>query len=118
MLVLNYLRNKKLNWGALPALLFFISCSRDERPLTDLEKKGKTVYATNCTSCHNPDPRIPGSLGPEIAGASLELLQARVLHKTYPAGYTPKRESRLMPELPYLEKDLPALEAYLKSFVK
>lgn len=102
----------------LISLISLTGCSRDERPLTDLEKKGKTVYATNCTSCHNPDPRRPGSLGPEIADSSLELLKARVLHKSYPAGYKPKRDSKLMPELPFLEKDLPALEAYLKSFAK
>lgn len=123
MLVLNFLQSKiDINKGALRALLFVLassfiaSCAKDDRALTDLEKRGKTVYSTNCTSCHNPDPRRPGSLGPEVAHSSLELLQARVLHKTYPAGYKPKRDSKLMPELPFLEKDLPALEAYLKSF--
>ena len=49
------------------------------------------------------DPRTDGSLGPAVAGASLELLTARVLRAEYPAGYTPKRETRVMVPLPHLE---------------
>ena len=99
--------------------LFFFSCSKNEsRPLTPLESQGKAAYMSVCIACHNPDPRLAGSVGPEIAGSSLELITARVLHKSYPVGYKPKRQSGLMPALPTLEKDIPALHAYLNSFNK
>ena len=76
--------------------------------------RGRAVYVANCTACHNPDPSLPGGLGPEVAGSSTELLEARLLHNTYPPGYTPKRDSRVMMALPYLKDDIPALAAYLK----
>lgn len=87
-----------------------------EAPLSDLAKKGKGTFLANCIACHNPDPRLPGSIGPDIAGSSLELLQARVLTRSYPPGYTPKRKSAQMPDFPQLAADIPALHAYLNSF--
>ncbi|RPJ79452.1 MAG: cytochrome c [Alphaproteobacteria bacterium] len=110
----------KLIQGAillLPVLLLS-SCNKNAKPLTALEARGKTAYVSNCTTCHNPDPRLVGSVGPEIADSSLELLRARVIHQKYPDGYKPKRTSVLMPALPFLEKDIEALHAYLKSFIK
>lgn len=101
----------------LPVLLLS-GCNKNSKPLTELEARGKTAYVSNCTTCHNPDPRLIGSVGPEIADSSLELLRARVIHQKYPDGYKPKRTSDLMPALPFLEKDIEALHAYLKSFVK
>jgi mono/diheme cytochrome c family protein len=71
------------------------------------------VYVTNCAICHNVDPSVDGSLGPAVAGSSLELLEARLLRNTYPEGYTPKRDSRVMMALPYLKEDIPAMAAYL-----
>lgn len=97
-------------------LFFLLSCSKDEQILSSLENQGKNVYNINCTSCHNVDPRQPGSLGPDVAGASVELLKARVMKQSYPQGYQPKRKTRLMPLLPFVEKDIPALHAYLNSF--
>lgn len=76
---------------------------------------GRQVYAANCTACHNQDPRQAGALGPALAGSSEELLAAKVLRGVYPPGYTPKRESRAMAPLPHLEKEIPALAAYLAS---
>jgi mono/diheme cytochrome c family protein len=78
-----------------------------------LVARGRAVYVTNCSVCHNPDPGLEGSLGPAVAGASLELLEARLLRNTYPEGYTPKRDSHVMMALPYLEDDIPPLAAYL-----
>jgi len=97
--------------------VFVFSCTKEE-PLSDIAKKGKGVYMANCIACHNPNPRIAGSVGPDIAGSSEELIRARVMTKSYPPGYTPKRASHLMPELPHLEHDIPALVAYLNSFKK
>lgn len=98
---------------------FFISCSKkDTKPLSALESKGKSVFMANCITCHNQDPRLAGSLGPDIAGSSLELVTARVLHQSYPPGYKPKRATKIMPALPFLQADLPAIHAYLNSFSK
>ena len=76
---------------------------------------GREVYLGNCIACHNPDPKLDGSLGPAIAGASAELVEARVLRAEYPPGYTPKRDTRSMVAMPFLEPRLPALIAYLES---
>lgn len=97
-------------------ILLLSGCNKNSKPLTALESRGKSSYMSNCIACHNPDPRLAGSVGPDIAGSSLELVTARVLHQKYPAGYKPKRTSGLMPALPFLEGDLPALHAYLNSF--
>jgi mono/diheme cytochrome c family protein len=80
-----------------------------------LVQRGKVVYATNCTACHNPDPSQDGSLGPAITGSSHDLIEKRVLHSTYPEGYEPKRTSRVMIALPHLEPDIAALAAYLNQ---
>ncbi len=100
--------------------VFILSgCSRPNGvALSALASQGKATYMSNCIACHNPDPRLVGSIGPDVAGSSLELLTARILHKSYPLGYKPKRTSGLMPELPFLEKDIPALHAYLNSFIQ
>ena len=81
----------------------------------ELVARGKSVYNANCIACHAMDPAIDGALGPAVAGSSLELLEARVLRGGYPAGYVPKRPSRVMIPLPHLEPKLPALAAYLQS---
>lgn len=105
----------------LPVLLLSSCDKKKTRPLTALESlelRGKGSYMANCTACHNPNPRLAGSIGPDVAGSSLELITERVLHQSYPPGYKPKRTSRLMVALPFLKDDLPALHAYLNSFTK
>ena len=79
----------------------------------ELVAQGERVYNVNCIACHHRDPTQDGGLGPAIAGASEELLEARVIHGTYPPGYTPERDTRLMIPLPHLAPDIPALAAYL-----
>jgi len=81
----------------------------------ELVQIGRSTYNANCIACHAIDPTIDGALGPAVAGSSLELLEARVLRGEYPAGYTPKRPSRVMVPLPHLKGKLPALAAYLQS---
>jgi hypothetical protein len=61
------------------------------------------------------NPAQDGALGPAVAGASMELLEARILRGEYPEGYTPKRPSKIMVPLPHLEPKLPELAAYLAS---
>jgi mono/diheme cytochrome c family protein len=77
-------------------------------------ERGRTVYASQCTACHNFDPSQPGPVGPEIKGSSRELLEAKVLRGAYPRGYKPKRPTAVMPPQPQAAGDIPALAAYLK----
>jgi mono/diheme cytochrome c family protein len=81
-----------------------------------LAHHGEQVYRMMCISCHNLDPRKDGSIGPAVAGSSLELVEARVLRGSYPPGYKPKRETHQMPVYPQLATETAAIAAYLQSF--
>ena len=98
-------------------LLPLLACSQSEAggPEAALAKRGEQVFQVNCTACHARDPRSDGPVGPPVAGASLELLQAKVLRNEYPPGYTPKRDTQAMIPLKHLEPELPALAAYLEA---
>lgn len=87
-----------------------------ERSQAELVAAGRSVYNANCIACHSVDPTRDGALGPAVAGASYELIEARVLRGGYPEGYEPKRETRVMVALPHLEPRLDELAAYLESF--
>ena len=78
-------------------------------------ERGRGVYAANCTACHHPNPAREGTMGPAVAGSSAELVGARVLRGEYPEGYTPKRDTALMPPQAHLEPYLADLSAYLAS---
>lgn len=78
-------------------------------------EEGRRVYLSRCTACHNADPKLLGSIGPEVFGSSRELLEARVIHGTYPAGYKPKKPSAMMPAMPDLKDKIDALTAYLND---
>lgn len=80
-----------------------------------LAARGRVLYLSHCIACHNQNPKLNGSLGPDVWGSSKELLEARVVHGTYPAGYTPKRQSQAMPAMPHLAKELDAIVAFLSA---
>jgi mono/diheme cytochrome c family protein len=95
------------------------SCSDGSGGAADpLVARGETVYLSVCTACHNADPTKDGSLGPANAGASQELLEAKLLRGEYPPGYAPKRDSQVMPRFEKLKSDIPALAAYLAAAAK
>jgi mono/diheme cytochrome c family protein len=77
--------------------------------------RGEATYRTNCISCHNRDPNLPGPVGPAIAGASRSLIDARVLHGNYPPGYIPQRSTHTMRPLPWLNGHVDDLTAYLDA---
>jgi mono/diheme cytochrome c family protein len=80
--------------------------------------QGRIVYMTNCVVCHNPDPNLPGSQGPSIAGSSRELVEDRVLNLKYPPGYKPKRSTHAMRALPQLAGQIDNLTAFLDEAAK
>jgi mono/diheme cytochrome c family protein len=84
-----------------------------EQSPEQLASRGRAVYMANCIACHNMDPKLDGALGPAVEGSSRELLEERVLRAAYPAGYTPKRDSRTMIALPHLSNEIDSLTAYL-----
>lgn len=73
------------------------------------------IYMTYCTACHNSNPRLDGSLGPALRGSSLELIEAKVLHGTYPVGYRPKRDTNYMTRFPELKNDIKELYKFLNK---
>jgi mono/diheme cytochrome c family protein len=84
-------------------------------PALDPEaERGRQVYLGQCTACHATDPALPGPVGPPVKGSSRELLEAKLLRRTYPPGYQPKQPTAVMPAQPQLAGDIPALAAYLR----
>ena len=95
-----------------------IGCNEAETgELSELALEGKAVYLNVCIACHNANPALDGAVGPANAGASLELLEAKLLRGEYPPGYTPKRPggAGVMPKFEYLEDKIPALHAFLNE---
>ena len=112
-------QRRRMRWidAGLATALATLGCGGEaDDPQAALVKRGKVVYESVCTSCHSRNPTQDGPLGPPLAGASLALLEAKVLRNEYPPGYVPKRDSKAMVPLPHVEPDLPAIEAYLAGF--
>ena len=81
---------------------------------TDIEK-GRMVYFANCVSCHNNNPKKPGSIGPEVYGVSIDVLTQKIVSGKYPENYRPKRTSKIMPSMPHLNKEILNLHAFINS---
>jgi mono/diheme cytochrome c family protein len=96
------------------ALFTALAAGCGPRKLTPVQR-GEVLYRKNCISCHNRDPKLPGPLGPSIAGSSRALIEARVLHQSYPPGYKPQRSTHLMRSLPWLAGHIDDLTAYLAA---
>ena len=77
--------------------------------------RGKQAYMGTCIACHNMNPAVDGAIGPAVKGASRELIEAKVLRGEYPAGYTPKRTTKVMPPQPALAQSIDDLAAFLKQ---
>ena len=97
---------------AVAVALALSGCGQEK--LSPEAERGRTVYNSQCTACHNFDPSQPGAVGPEVKGSPRELLEAKVLRGSYPPGYKPKRPTAVMPPQPQVASDIPALSAYLK----
>jgi hypothetical protein len=65
---------------------------------------------------------VKGSVGPELIDAPLEVMVVKVRTGRYPevlpVGFVPKRNTKLMRKLPNLEKDVPAIHAWIQSIKK
>lgn len=91
-------------------------CSNDETAtLSEAAQRGRGVYMNVCVACHSADPAQDGSLGPNLAGTTRELLEWRVVKGAYPPGYTPKRTTGAMPAFPHLAAQIEDLHAFLRE---
>ena len=104
------MRRAPLALLALAAAL--AGCS--ESGLSPAAERGRQAYLAHCVACHNPDPAQPGPVGPALKGSSRELLEAKVLNGTYPAGYTPKRPTKVMVPIPAAAPEIASLAEYLR----
>ena len=76
---------------------------------------GRKVYFANCVSCHNNNPKLPGSIGPEVYGVQINVLTQKIVYGKYPKNYNPKRKSKIMPLMPHLNKEISNLHAFINS---
>lgn len=100
--------------GAGLIALAGLACS-DAPDMQTPAQRGETLYRNVCTTCHAQDPTQDGVLGPPVAGASVELLEAKLVRGEYPPGYEPKRTTNQMPPLVHLKDYVGDLAAYLAS---
>lgn len=99
-------------FAALSILLLSAACTGES--LSPEASRGRAAYQANCAACHSADPARDGAVGPAVKGSSRELIEARVVHGTYPPGYTPKRTTTTMVALPGLAGSVDDLAAYLR----
>jgi len=83
--------------------------------LTNDIEKGRMVYFANCVSCHNNNPKKPGSIGPAVYGVPIDVLTQKTLSGKYPENYRPKRTSKIMPLMPHLIREISNLHAFINS---
>jgi mono/diheme cytochrome c family protein len=100
----------------MAAICIGAACSdREQSAEEPAVARGRAVYMSVCTACHNADPGRDGSVGPANAGASRELLAAKLLRGEYPPGYAPKRPTQVMPRFEHLAGSVDDLAAFLAT---
>lgn len=99
--------------------LILIQLSFAQTPELD---KGRRAYISVCIQCHNKDPNLKGSIGPELVDAPFEVMQHKVKTGRYPdilpPGFVPKRKTKLMRPLPNYVKDVQAIYTWIQSVSK
>ncbi len=96
----------------IPALffLFFTLASFNSEA-----NEGKQIYTSVCMKCHNANPSKPGSIGPDLYTTPLAVFKTKVVTGTYPAGYKPKRKTRIMPKFHHLTTKVNLVYNYIRS---
>jgi mono/diheme cytochrome c family protein len=82
-------------------------------------QRGAKVYKANCVRCHNADPNLKGSIGPQQVDAPFEVVVAKVMTGKYPdplpQGFVPKRKTKAMTPLKNVKNDIPYIHAWIQS---
>ena len=93
---------------------FALAGCDDGPPVEPALARGRQTYQTICISCHNANPALAGSVGPPLKNMARAILEAKLLHGEYPAGYTPRRDTKMMPTQPQLAPALDDLALFLQ----
>jgi mono/diheme cytochrome c family protein len=101
-------------WLVIVVALVGAGCGESPKSADPLADRGRLIFVAQCTQCHASDPSQAGPVGPSVKGASVALLEAKIVRGEYPPGYTPKRPTKVMPPTPTLAAEIPALAAYLR----
>ena len=83
--------------------------------LTNDIEKGRMIYFANCVSCHNNNPKKPGSIGPVVYGVPIDVLTQKIVSGKYPENYRHKRTSKIMPLMPHLNREISNLNTFINS---
>ena len=83
--------------------------------LTNDIEKGRMIYFANCVSCHNNNPKKPGSIGPVVYGVPIDVLTQKIISGKYPENYNPKRTSKIMPLMLHLNNEISNLNSFINS---
>ena len=100
--------------AVVAALVGVIAGGCSQSSLSPEAERGRQVYVAQCTACHATDPSQAGPVGPPAKGSSRALLEAKLLRGEYPAGYRPKRSTKVMPPQLQATGEIGALAAYLQ----
>ncbi len=103
----------------LEAIFFFIAAMGVALLMSELShaSDGKKLYLSRCATCHNQNPTKAGSIGPDIANSSLELVTLKTQKREYPKDYKPKRKTKIMPKIPLNDGQIKSIHEYLRSFL-
>jgi len=112
------MHKNSIQYCFLITLLFILSSCSDGKNYSESYLKGKRVYNNNCSQCHNSNPSKNGSLAPNIAGSSIEVIESMILYGKPPKGHTPKWTHVKMKPIPHLINEVPFLFEYINSFKK
>lgn len=96
------------------------------KPLTKVDaaalERGARIYKAQCVRCHNKDPNLKGSIGPEQVDAPFDVVVSKIMTGKYPEplpkGFVPKRKSKSMTPLKALKADIPYIYAWIQSVKK
>lgn len=84
--------------------------------------RGAKAYKANCVRCHNADPNLKGSIGPEQVDAPFEVVVSKIMTGKYPdplpKGFVPKRKTRAMTPLKNRKDEIPYIYAWIQSVRK
>lgn len=118
---LNSIYNKGAGLGAFAFLLLFSHQGLTQTDAASIAT-GRRLYLSNCIQCHNKDPNLKGSIGPEMVDAPLAVMTSKVMTGKYPEvlppGFVPKRKSKAMRAIPKLQNDIPKIWAFVQSVKK
>lgn len=74
------------------------------------------MYERNCTKCHNVNPSLAGTTGPELVTTPERVYKVKIVHGSYPSGYKAKRRSKAMPKFKLYDWQIKSLYWYIQFF--